>query len=263
MMANNNLRAIVDDFNELERAVEMGYVDDDVAIKIDKFSKFTMANGVLRLAADFNNLSPFLDTPAELFLTSDSVADVGIEVTVFYIDQNRDMQSGVFILNGTNPVSLGTDIYCVWRMRNTNGANYGGNIYVGSEPTPVSGVPAPANTYGKISLTISVMPNVNQSLTGIFSIPRGYTGFITNFEVGADRNVDMIAAGYIRPNGGVYVYVETLNVYQTTIAKKIFKRIPELTDLRPLAYAQTGGAGYLDYTIILINNNYLDKFLRT
>ncbi len=44
-----NLNQFVNDFSELERKIECGYIPDDVAYKLDIFARANLANGVLSL----------------------------------------------------------------------------------------------------------------------------------------------------------------------------------------------------------------------
>jgi hypothetical protein len=254
-----NLLDVVDTFQDLERCFELGY-GRDIGFKVEKFSRFTLGANTLSLAASFNNLDPFLDTPTELFLTSSDITEVGRFVTIFYIDQNRNQQEVTVQTNGHVGVSLGTDIYCVWRMYNANGIDFTGNIYVGSEAAPAVGVPAAANTYCNIPLISGDIQPVNQSLTGIYSIPSGYTGIITDAHVGANKGTDLSAASLVRTFGSVFRYSETLSTFESSTYIPKFSRVPEKSDIKPLAFSQSGGIGYVDYTLMIIKNEYIDRF---
>ena len=256
---SKNLFDVVNTLQDLDRAFSLGY-GHDIGFKIEKFSQFTLAANTLSLASSFNNLNPFLDTPATTYVTSSSNNDVGKKVLIAYIDQNRYIREVEYTLNGQTAVSLGDDKYCVWRMYNNNGEDFVGTIYVGTEPTPSGGVPAASNTYCTIPLTSGNISPANQSLTGIFSIPKGYTGFLTLGHIGAGKGIDLHAAATIRLRGGVFRYTKTLATYEGISTLKLFSRVPEFADIKPLAFSQTGGNGHLDYDILLIKNEYVDRF---
>jgi hypothetical protein len=264
----NNIETLVSTFQDIEKEIRMGYIPSSVGLVIDKFSKFLLTASTLRLASDFDNPNPFLDTPTELFIYSSSAADTGV-CEIQYIDQARAMQTVTVTLTGQTPVSLGTDIYCIYRMSNTGTVDYAGDIYASSDGTPTAGVPASeATVYCKVTLLYDGITPINQSLTGVFSVPSGWTGFVTSFYVTADKGTDMSAAALARLEGGVFKYVETLKAYQSSNSKDIFKRFPEKSDFKPLAYSNSGGGGgstgygSLSYTVVLIENSYLDRYQR-
>lgn len=263
-MANDkSILDFTDNLLELERRIEMGYIPENVAFSINKFSRFVLANNTLSLAASFNNLNPFLDVPAELFVSSSSGTDTGATKTVVikYINQARAMQEVSVELTGQTAVSLGTDIYCVWRMENQGAVDYVGIISVGSEAIPVAGVPVATNTYCNIPLSAGGILPVNKSLTSVYSIPDGWTGFFTVAEVSADKGGDIDAASTLRPFGGVFQYGQTLSVFQNTKIVSLFQRLPSKSDLKILAIAQTGANSAVRYRIILIKNEYVDRFI--
>ena len=254
-----DLYSIMNTLQDLERTFELGY-GHKYGMKIEKFSQFDLQANTLSLASSFNNLNPFLDTPTELYLTSSDIADAGKKVTVLYISQDRSMQEVEYTLNGQTAVSIGIDKYCIWRMFNSNGSNYVGSIYAGSEAVPVGGIPSIANTYCEIPITFGDITPVNQSLTGIFSVPAGYTGILTLGHIGASKGVDLRAAAFIRELGGVFRYSKTLAAFETVSTLPLFTRIPEKTDIKPVAFSQSGGVAHLDYNILLIKNEYIDRF---
>ncbi len=258
MFEQKNIWQFTKNFTELERLIDTGYVDPTVMFKVDKFSRSVLANNTVTLLSSFNNLNPFLDSATELFIASDDNNDT-MPITIQYIDQDRNSQEVTVTLTGTTPISLGLDIYCIWRMYNSGSVDHQGTVTVTSN---VSGVPLnDSEVYCELTI-INGYPN-NQSLTGIYSIPAGYSGFITRASVQADKGSDIKGAMFIRPQGNVFRFVKALAAYQNeAIYLDLFQRLPEKTDIRPFGYAQTGGISYTEYTIICINNEYLDKHLK-
>ena len=245
----------------LRKMAEMGYLKADEAFNISKFARFTLPNNSTRLCASFNNLNPFLDTPTQLYVVSTSAADTQA-IRIYYIDQNRDAQEIDVVLSGQTAVPLGTDIYCVWRMVNISSQDVVGKVSVTSNAAPAGGNPADNTVYGQIPapsyLTLGVP--LNQSQTTVYSIPRGFTGFLTQVTAGANKSADMTAGAFIRAQGGVFRYVTTLDVFQTSKVKTDFARLPGGTDIKPLARAQTGGEAFVDYELLVIKTALLDRF---
>lgn len=259
MFEKKNMWQFAKNFTELERLIDMGYVDPSVMFKVDVFARSTLQGSAFSLLTTFNNPAPFLDTPKELYIASNNTADQ-MSVMIRYIDQNRNMNERTVTLNGTTPISLGTDIYCIWRMYNTSNIDHKGTITVTSNAT---GVPASdSEVYCNIVITVSY-PN-NQSVACIFSIPAGYSGFITRALIQAARTYESKGFIFIRPSGGVFRFVKGLSAYQgESIHTDLFQRLPEKTDIKPLGYSSAAGAITLtEYTIVCINNEYLDKHLK-
>jgi len=257
MSGTKNLNQFLDNFSELERKIECGYIPDDVAYKLDIFARSNLANGVLSLFSSFNNLNPFLDTPTELFIASNSISDT-FDVFIDYIDQDRNRKTKTITLTGTTPISLGSDIYCVFRMINNGSVNQvGTNVYI---TTNATGVPANANQiYSEMTVTSGLPANI--SLTSFYSIPIGYTGFVTKAYINVEKGGDVKAALFTRPENGVFRFVKGLESFQSqAMVTNMFDRIKEKTDLRPIAIAQTGAITYVDYTVLVISNEYLNNY---
>ncbi len=257
---SKNIRQFTNNFSELERVIDTGYVDPSVMFKVDKFARTILQNNVLQLVASFNNLDPFLTTPANLYLASDNSNDT-FEVVIEYIDQNRDKQMMNVNLTGTTPVDLGSDIYCVFRMYNNNGVDQVGTRVVVT--TNATGIPIDDTEVYCDMIVTSGVP-ANQSLTGIFSVPRNYSAFVTKASITGDKGSDLKGAFFIRQEGKVFRFVKALETFQQqSVSYDMFERALEKTDFRPIAIAQTGGLAYFEYTVICIHNDYLDKFIRS
>lgn len=266
-MNTKNLNQFVDDFRELERKIECGYIPDNVAYKLDIFARAELPSGSnVGLLSSFNNLSPFLDIPTNLYLASDNAADT-FEVLIDYIDQNRDRKNITVNLTGTTPINLNTlfnsdgelfDAYCIFRVFNNSNIDQVGTRVVITNN--VSGVPVDdSEVFNEMIVTSSLPANI--SLSSFFSIPNGYTGFITKAYITADKNSDVKGALFIRPENQVFKFIKALETFQQqSISLDMFDRVKEKTDLKPVGVAPTGGGlTYVDYTIIVINNDYLNK----
>lgn len=238
----------------------LGYMKNLDAIPIQKFARFTLANNVLSLCASFNNPDPFLDTPAPLYLVSTSAADTQT-IRIEYLTQDRDLAVLNVALTGQTPVALGVGIYCVYRMINISSAPLAGRASVTSDEAPAGGNPADAVTFCEIPFAVGSLGSFNQSSTGVFSVPRGYCGIVVRIASGVNKGADMTAAAEVRRKGGAFRVTTTLDVYQTTRERTDFSRLDPETDIKPMAIAQTGGDGFIEYDLVLVKVSLLDRYL--
>jgi hypothetical protein len=258
MAVDKNLNQFTDDFREIERVIGLGYCDPSAMLKVEKFSRSNLANNTVSLLGDFNNLNPFLDIDTPLYIASTNNTDT-VEIKIEIVNQLRDLETITVTLIGTTPVSLGSNIYCIWRMYNNDSSDLVGIVNVTSNAT---GVPADdSEVFCRLSL-INGIAN-NQSLTPIFSIPRNYSGFIIEANIQTDKGADVKGAMFIRPFDNVFRFLKALASFQNQNSyQDMFLRVSEKTDIKPLGLAQTGGIVFVEYTIIIIHNDYLDKHIR-
>lgn len=257
-MSALNIRDI-SDLNELEKCVSLGYVDNSRMMKFNITGRAVLASGVNSIFAGFNNLTPFLTTPATLYISSSSVSDtMSIEIT--YVNQDRDLAKKTVILNGQTAVSCGNDIYSIVILKNNSSIPLVGEVYVGTSSTPVSGVQTDANCYGTIDLTFGNTVSANSSLHGFFSVPRNYDAFVYNITATSGKNVDLGGAGFIREFGKTFRYTKPLSAFETSFSLFGFDRVKEKSDIRPLGLAQTGGIVTLEFDLLLIHKNLLDRY---
>jgi len=246
--------------HDLELATHLGYLSDDVII-INKFARADLSNGNVELAASFPNIDPYLLTPTNVYLTSTNTND-NFDVMVRYIDHNYDMQDVIITLNGQSSVLIGNDIRCIWRMENDSDIDQQGEIFASTELNPSGGLPANngitgSSVYCHMPLTSDIA--ANQSLSSVFTIPRNYTAIIYSPISESSKGVDCLAAGFARQDGKTFKYKLGMSSYESTSAHSNFMtKIPEKTDLKIIAIAQTGGIVYFEYNIMLIKNNALN-----
>jgi len=134
-----------------------------------------------------------------------------------------------------------------------SGGASAGSIFVGTG-TVTTGVPAVVlNRTGSSS---------NESESGFYSVPVGYTAFITRWTMSSSNNTANEATRFIlrvRPIGGVFVYKAVYNIpgngiYECEAAYPL--PLPEKADLEVVALA-TAGASYAttQLQIILVKNS--------
>ena len=118
--------------------------------------------------------------------TADDVAGTGARTaTVSGLDANYDEVSVTVDLDGQNGVQLGNASNWIRVNRITvntagSGGQNAGVIYVGDEASPSSGVPT--NKYATVAI------GDNQTLMALWTVPRGYTAFVTQTDVTAAQH---------------------------------------------------------------------------
>jgi len=260
-MKNINFFDYTNNIKTLDSFLSLGYVDESHGVKIDKFARAELQNNVLATVASFNEgisvntFKPFNDSLLDLNIVSDSASDTH-EITINYVNGDRDLKVATVTLQGTTPINLSTlfndSIYCVWRMTNKSNRDNIGTISVQS---------VVGETYCNMPITSGLQ--ANNSLTSIFSVPRGYIGLITKVSISTDKGADAKGAIFTREENQVFRYVKALASYQNqSLYNDIYAVVSEKTDLLPVAIAQTGGILYLDYTVLLLKKEFVGKNLK-
>tara|TARA_A100001201_G_scaffold135474_1_gene123785 strand:+ start:3071 stop:3874 length:804 start_codon:yes stop_codon:yes gene_type:complete len=154
-------------------------------------------------------LYSYLSSATTLYISSSSTADDAAgtgarTATVSGLDANYDEVSVTVDLDGQNGVQLGSASNWIRVNRVTvntagSGGQNAGVIYVGDEASPTSGVPS--NKYATIAI------GDNQTLMALWTVPRGYTAFVTQTDVTAatTQNNKYATVSFVaRENGGVF-----------------------------------------------------------
>lgn len=258
MSKEKNFFDYTNNITTLSSFLALGYVNELHGFRIDKFARATLQNNVLATVASFNEgisastFKPFNEALADLSISSTSASDTHA-ITISYINGDRDLKEAEVILQGLTPVNISAlfqdSIYCVWRMTNKTNTDNIGTIEV-------------KNTGGEIYCNMPVTSGIpaNTSLTGVFSVPRGYVGVITKISLSSDKGADAKGAIFTRKEDGVFAYGRALSSYQSQANyDDIYAVAPEKTDILPVAIAQTGGILYLDYTILVLKKEFIGK----
>jgi hypothetical protein len=188
---------------------------------------------------------------------NDTVAGTGARtVLIDGLNANYERVTETASLNGQTGVTL-TNQYLrinkVTILTAGDGGTSAGSIFAGTG-TVTTGVPAVViNRTGSSS---------NESESGFYSVPVGYTAFITRWTMSSSNNTANEATRFIlrvRPFGGVFGYKAVYNIpgngiYECEAAYPI--PLPEKADLEVVALA-TAGSSYVttQLQIILIKNS--------
>jgi hypothetical protein len=118
------------------------------------------------------NYSFPLDSGQELFIESASTLDVGQEISVFGLDENFNSKEISVELNGSNRISLGGLWTRVFRMYNSGSTELNGDISVIDSSDDVFAY---------------LLPENNQTLMALYTIPAEYTGYLMKFHCSAQN----------------------------------------------------------------------------
>ena len=192
--------------------------------------------------------------PVTCYVSSSSISDVGMTVRLSCIDTNWNMVDIGVTLNGRTAVQLPVQVRRVSKMVNVGTTATIGEVYAGTEAVPVVGVPAIGNTLNMISAA-------DQNSHGAFyTVPLGYTAFITEFGGGTPTNDALTISGYFsNPESKVYqngMHVAAYRSHKTQLVPYV--PVPEKSDIYIAGTALTNNVyatGVL--TGILLPNHYL------
>jgi hypothetical protein len=260
-MVERNLRQFSKNFVELQMLIAMGYIDPSIAKSVRKFAQGTLPTNKLTFIGSFENNDPFLSTPQKLFISSTDTDDT-VPVIIKGTDENFNNVEEIITLTGQTAIETANTYRAIWRMANANGVDLVGIVSAGTEEIPVGGLPDGENTYCNIPLVFGDSVSANQSLTGVFVVPVGWTGFLVSATMSATKGKDIEAVNFARANNGSFKYLANISVFEATFQQSFnFEKLEEKTDFKPMAFSGTGGIATISYEIMLINNDYLNRYI--
>lgn len=112
-----------------------------------------------------------LTSDTTLFISSSNSSDTDIDVNIIGLDGNLVRKQVNFNTNGQNGVNIGNFRF-VYNVSISNTTPLG-DLYVGTESSPTSGIPADANVVSK------VIQGQNITHNGFYMIPKATIGLIT------------------------------------------------------------------------------------
>lgn len=172
------------------------------------------------------------------YVSSSSLSDVGNVIRLYCIASDwTEVEIGV-TLNGQTAIVLPIQIRRVTKMVNVGNTAVVGNIYAGVNATPTVGVPTLAQTMNVIE------PADQNSHSGFFTVPLGFTALIYEFAGGTPTNDSLTVSGYFsNPTTNVYQNGMHLAVNRGHTSQRIgFYAVPEKTDIFIAGKAYTQNA---------------------
>ncbi len=160
-----------------------------------------------------------LDAPQTLLITSTSVTDTDINISIQGLNDNWELVTETVTLLGTNTATVPG----MWRRIF--------RAFV-DDVTPVTGdvvfVTSDTN-----AIVAEIMLEEQQTLMAIYTVPAGYTAYLTCFESSVSRNEDMLLRLRIREFGGVFRTQHIAQVYEAPYLYNydVYKPLAEKTDI--------------------------------
>lgn len=183
-----------------------------------------------------------LDTGVSLIVTSTSSTDTNTRVTVQGLDTQFNMQEQTIMCNGTSSVSLSGEWKRVFRAYVSGDTPSAGDIHVKTDSTIVAHVPV----------------KEQQTLMALYTVPRGYTAYLTGFDSTVSRNEDILFRLRTREPGGVFRTQHVAQVYQAPYKYhyEVYKRIDEMVDIECTGDPTNNNvATHAAFDLILIKNS--------
>ncbi len=151
------------------------------------------------------------NTFAAMYISSDAAADQGIEYTVWGIDSNYN-SSTVTVLtdsaDGTTFIpltsgSLDNKWWRIFRVYNSSkpGIVAAGNIYVSKDNTDIGGNGIPDTA---TDIQAKIIIGNEQTFMSLFTVPVGFTAYITRFYASTSTNKVTEVHLLVRPFNGVF-----------------------------------------------------------
>lgn len=167
------------------------------------------------------------DTAPIQYLSSSDILDTE-PIKITGLDINGDEVSQTLILTGQTIVNLTTPLWRVYRLENEGVNDLLGLVYCHTDPTPVLGVPS------AISVRAVINNGNNQSLMALYTIPKGFVGYLYRGELGGSRSVaagEIQVAYYSRRLGKVFKIKKRLNL--SNAGSSIYQDIRSFPDIIP------------------------------
>lgn len=175
-------------------------------------------------------------------------------VAIQGLDINGNLVEQYVTLTGTTPVLLTTPLWRIFRIYNEDDTDFTGTIYA-----YIDEVIPTAVTDSQVRALVTV--GHNQTLMALYTIPKGYVGFLIKGEIGMSRSVTAAIARcayYSRRYGKVFRVKKRIDV--TNSGSSIYQDlraipdpIPALTDIRLTVEevsATIGVAGAFDILLV-------------
>lgn len=260
-MESNSITDYLQSLHDIIPAIQMGLFPDPTIGTVYHVLSESDHVGVTPTIFGSNlNPDPFNDAGAALYLSSASATDTQYMYIEGILHSDGTIAAEYKYLNGQTAVQL-TNVYrTILRAYNANGVEFTADAYIGSEPTPTLGIPATDNIYAHIPATYN-SKTVNSMLTSVFTVPVGYTAFITNWYSSAPKGKDIELMAYARSTGHIFMYKENLTVYQNTTQKTLpWLKFPAGTDFKVNAITTQGTqSGAATFDVVLLLNEFINK----
>jgi hypothetical protein len=216
---------------------------------VHKFGKNpSLGNGNEETIWDGSSLYPWStwDSGADNVYLKSTTTDTQ-DVFIQGLNQDWVLTSETITLTGTTAVASQNTYRRLFRMYNANSTDFAGDIsaHYGS---------------GTGTVVAKVLIGNNQTLMSVYTVPAGYTAFITDVEFSSPKNAELEMDLYFRPFDNVFRIQQAGSAYGSQYIKKfdIPLKLTEKSDIDLRATAGTGGVvAAASFNFILVDNTYL------
>jgi len=183
-------------------------------------------------------------------VVSSSASDT-TDIEIQGLDVNGDLTVLTETLTGTTPVTIGTALWRIFRMKNVGAVDYVGEITL-------------TNAAGTVDYAVIQIGN-GQTLMALYTIPNATKGYMlkgTNNLSGVTRAVAASGRLLMRPFGGVDQLKKTFGVNSEgssflEMAFPLPAQIPGKTDIKVEAIGSTAGVSLnTTFDILLVEDGY-------
>lgn len=261
-METNSITDYLQQIGDIIPAIQMGLFPDGTVGKVyHKFAESVTVSTTATILQSFTNQDPFnTNGDVQYISSSDDTDNISIYIEGV-LHSDGTIAAETITTTGQTAVQLQNIYKTILRGYNANGTPLVGDVWIGTEANPVLGVPAVANQYAHIP-AIYHEKQAQQTLTSIFTVPTGYTGFITNWYCTAGKGKDVEMVAYAKPQNGVFRYQEQIFAFESSVQKTLpWLRFTEGADMKIEAATSTGTIdSAVTYDLVLLKNDFIDKF---
>jgi hypothetical protein len=178
-------------------------------------------------------------------ISSNATADNGLNIEIEGLDANYNIVTQTVTLAGTAKASLDTPLLRSYRMKNVASTTLTGTVWLYENVAATSGVPQTTTAIRAV-----IDGGQNQTEMAIYTVPAGFTAYMTNWHAGLSRNRDAVCDIHLlaREEGSVFQLKHTAVRAKngTTDGQHFFKpykRFPEKTDIVMRANSSVASTG--------------------
>lgn len=155
---------------------------------IDKFGYLPTATTSYKTVWDGDSIYAYPSSAVTMTATSASAGtDENVEITIQGLDTNYDALTETVTLNASGTATTNGEFLRVFRAYVSNGTDLDGDVSIANGGT----------TYAKITA------EMQQTLMAVYTIPRGYRGYLVAGNMSVEKNQPVVAKLMTRRVGGV------------------------------------------------------------
>ncbi len=187
-----------------------------------------------------------LNTPNYIDLVSTNGSD-NQTIIVEGLDADGYDQTEEMTLNGTTTVTSTKIFYRTFRAYNSSDTNLIGDVngYV-------------TGTNDQINKVLFIDKDHQQTLMAMYTIPKGYTGYVFEYDTTSGKGKESRIYVYIRKPGGVFRLGDLIVLYESVFDKQVpYQKLEAGTDVEIRAQSDANNTNVsARFKMILVNDSY-------